>query len=98
MGYDARTPCEKGGLESNTLTPLLKRLEILGYITRNRGKTDERQVFVGLTQRGRSLQAHAPAITRCIVVATGYNQKKLEALVKTIATLRDNVTNSGLKS
>ena len=38
-------------LESNTLTPLLKRMEALGWLTRSRNPKDERQVRVGLTDR-----------------------------------------------
>ncbi|NKB18966.1 MAG: MarR family transcriptional regulator [Alphaproteobacteria bacterium] len=88
--------CEKLRLESSTLTPLLKRLEALGYIKRQRGKEDERQVFVHLTKVGSSLQKHAGDITRCIIEATGYDLDTLDTLVKTIAELRDNVilTNS----
>jgi len=43
-------------LESNTLTPILKKLEALGYLTRERSATDERQVIVSLTYAGRQLR------------------------------------------
>lgn len=43
-------------LESNTLTPLLKRLEAAGYITRLRCPEDERQVRIRLTEAGRTLR------------------------------------------
>lgn len=78
-------------LESNTLTPLLKRLEKLGHVERKRGKSDERQVFVFLTKSGRDLKKAAPDITRCIVEATGFEPEKLDALVKTVSDLRDNL-------
>ncbi len=42
-------------LESSTLTPLLKRLEANGYVTRRRDSEDERQVRVSLTPRGKSV-------------------------------------------
>ena len=90
--------CEKLRLESSTVTPLLKRLESLGYIERKRGTKDERQVFVSLTPRGRALQEHAGDITRCIIDATGYDLDTLGALVETIATLRDNLTRAGSKT
>lgn len=43
-------------LESNTLTPILKKLEALGYLTRERSTTDERQVIVSLTYAGHQLR------------------------------------------
>lgn len=93
-GLSVGALCERLRLESSTLTPLLKRLEGLGHIERKRGTNDERQVFISLTQSGRSLKAHAPDITKCIVDATGYDLNTLEQLVKTIATLRDNLINA----
>src|SRR5258706_16439520 len=50
---------EKLFLESSTLTPLLKRLEALGYVKRTRDPVDERQVRVRLTERGRALRERA---------------------------------------
>src|SRR5262245_29307261 len=46
---------EKLFLESNTLTPILKKLESMGYIHRQRDPADERQVRVSLTTAGRRL-------------------------------------------
>ncbi|MCR9213069.1 MAG: MarR family transcriptional regulator [Proteobacteria bacterium] len=89
---------EKLKLESSTLTPLLKRLEKLGHVARKRGTTDERQVFVTLTKSGRDLKKSSPDITRCIVEATGFDLKKLDALVKTVASLRDNVLDTTEKT
>src|ERR1700679_151054 len=62
-------------LESNTLTPLLKRLEILGYIKRSRDPADERQVRVRLTVSGRTLRAKALHIPGCILAASGLDAK-----------------------
>lgn len=50
------------GLESSTLTPLLKRLEAQGLIARARDPNDERQVRLRLTQAGRALEAPACAV------------------------------------
>jgi DNA-binding MarR family transcriptional regulator len=49
-------------LESNTLTPLLKRLESKGLITRKRSETDERTVIVELSNKGKSLKEEASSI------------------------------------
>ena len=43
-------------LETNTVTPLLKRMEAEGIITRSKGKEDARQMIVKLTRKGRGLQ------------------------------------------
>ncbi|MBO6067776.1 MAG: MarR family transcriptional regulator [Bacteroidales bacterium] len=43
-------------LETNTVTPLLKRMEAEGILTRTQGKTDARQMIVKLTRKGRELQ------------------------------------------
>src|ERR1700748_1467471 len=47
---------EKLFLESNTLTPILKKLEAMGYLSRQRAPADERQVRVSLTDAGRRLR------------------------------------------
>src|SRR5258708_38769743 len=49
-------------LESSTLTPLLKRLEPFGYLTRSRYPSDERQVQIRLTHERRVLSRKAPQV------------------------------------
>ncbi|MFP4557129.1 MAG: MarR family winged helix-turn-helix transcriptional regulator [Bacteroidales bacterium] len=49
-------------LNTNTVTPLLKRMEALGLITRERSKNDERKVIVKLTEKGEKLQEQAAEI------------------------------------
>ena len=49
-------------LETNTVTPLLKRMEAEGFLTRSRGRTDARQVIVQLTPKGRALEEKAGCI------------------------------------
>jgi MarR family transcriptional regulator, organic hydroperoxide resistance regulator len=75
-------------LESNTLTPLLKRLETLGFINRNRDPADERQVRVHLTEAGRKLRQRALHIPRCILDSTGLEFKQAEHLLEEIGALR----------
>ncbi|HLZ66549.1 MAG TPA: MarR family transcriptional regulator, partial [Aliidongia sp.] len=50
---------EKLFLESNTLTPILKKLEVMGYLERQRDPEDERQVRICLTKSGRRLREKA---------------------------------------
>ena len=47
---------EKLLLDSGTLTPLLKKMEAQGYLTRTRSKLDERSVIVTLTEKGKKLK------------------------------------------
>ncbi len=49
-------------LDSGTLTPLLKKLEAKGLVTRARSRNDERSVEIGLTDAGRALKEQAAAV------------------------------------
>lgn len=81
----------KMGMQTNTVTPLLKRLETLGHITRTQGTKDARQMRIQLNPSGHDLQKHAPAITSCMIEATGFDLPMLDNLVKVLGTLRDQV-------
>lgn len=80
---------EKLFLESNTLTPILKRLEAMGYLTRQRSADDERQVVVTLTEAGRALREQG--LEMDLVAATGLSPEEFRVLQKGIANLRDNL-------
>jgi DNA-binding MarR family transcriptional regulator len=75
-------------LQSNTLTPMLKRLEALGYIKRARDTTDERQVCISLTDAGRKLRTRASEIVRCVRTATNLQDRKMKELVADLGALR----------
>jgi DNA-binding MarR family transcriptional regulator len=68
------------GLDSGTLSPLLKRLEANGYIARTRDRSDERQVLITLTDKGRDMQAEGVAIRQELGKATGCSITALENL------------------
>jgi DNA-binding MarR family transcriptional regulator len=72
--------CGRALLNTNTLTPLLKRLEQSGLITRTRGFSDERVVQVDLTWKGRSLKAECACIPETLFTAVGYPEDALSAL------------------
>ena len=82
---------EKLFLASNTLTPLLKRLEKIGYVTRQRDPVDERKVFIHLTQQGKELKEKTLEIPGCIIEATGLTPKNLQYLLEQISLLRRNL-------
>ncbi|MBB4234100.1 MarR family winged helix-turn-helix transcriptional regulator [Rhizobium esperanzae] len=80
---------EKLFLESNTLTPILKKLESVGYLTRHRDPADERQVRVSLTPAGRNLLLDVdPSGT--LVAATGLGDD-FPVVQKSVTRLRDNL-------
>ncbi|TMV57747.1 MarR family transcriptional regulator [Thioclava sp. BHET1] len=78
-------------LESNTLTPMLKRLESLGYVHRKRDSEDERVVRISLSESGRALQARAGSVPQCVLEATGLTVSQLRALGAAMRDLRANL-------
>ncbi len=78
-------------LESNTLTPLLKRLEQGGWITRHRDADDERQVRLRLTEAGRAVQARAAPVPLCFLDSTGLTADQAIALRDDLLALRDRL-------
>ncbi|MFE1249724.1 MarR family winged helix-turn-helix transcriptional regulator [Streptomyces sp. NPDC058741] len=67
-------------LDSGTLSPLLKRLEAAGLVTRERSARDERSVEVRLTQEGRALRGRAVEVPRRIASSTGFDAAEIRAL------------------
>ena len=80
---------EKLYLESNTLTPILKKLEAMGYVHRARDAADERQVRVGLTDAGRALRESALHMN--LRDATGLTSEEFPVLQKAVVKLRNNL-------
>ncbi len=70
------------GLSKPTMTPLLKRLEALDYITREFEPGDERQKCISLTQQGQSLVADADRIAKQALCATGLTNNEAEQLIQ----------------
>lgn len=81
-------------LESSTLTPLIKRLEGMGYLTRSRDPIDERMVRVRLTAEGEALREKAQSIPTCVGDATGLSSEQLAALTDKLASTRDAILKS----
>ncbi len=67
-------------LDSATLSPMLKRLETLGLITRSRSRTDERATDVELTQAGLLLRRRARKIPQTVIERLGVGLDELEHL------------------
>ncbi|MBS0342890.1 MAG: MarR family transcriptional regulator [Proteobacteria bacterium] len=78
-------------LDSGTLTPLLKRLEASGYVTRVRDARDERRVHINLTTAGRRLKARAAKVPACLINASQCSPGELVALTQQVQQLRDRI-------
>jgi DNA-binding MarR family transcriptional regulator len=78
-------------LDSATLTPLLKRLEAAGLVSRNRSAADERQVMISLTDAGRAMRAEASAIFEQVLCATACSVQELSGLKQQLDGLRDKL-------
>jgi DNA-binding MarR family transcriptional regulator len=82
---------EKLFLEPSTMTPMLKRLEAMGYVRRERDKEDERSVRVSLTETGRQLRVKAFDYREITAKASGLAPDEFRALQKAIVHLRTNL-------
>ncbi|MBE8591275.1 MarR family transcriptional regulator [Pseudomonas sp. MAFF 301449] len=77
--------------DPGSLTPLLKRLEAEGLLSRTRNREDERVVVVELTTAGRALQDKAMGIPQCILGASGLELEQLRKLQADLIVLRSNL-------
>jgi DNA-binding MarR family transcriptional regulator len=85
---------EKLFLEPSTMTPMLKRLEAMGYVHRERDSEDERSVLVSLTETGRELREKAFAFREVTAKASGLAPEEFRVLQKAIVNLRTNLMNA----
>jgi DNA-binding MarR family transcriptional regulator len=85
---------ERLGLDSGTLTPLLKRLEGADLIQRLRDTADERRVLLQLTPAGRALKARAKAVPVVVAQASGCELGELSELTARLQALRQQITDS----
>ncbi len=74
-------------LDSGTLSPLLRRLDEHGLLTRARRSEDERTVQVSITERGRQLRTGARDAQQSVVRSTGLDDAELVALRDTLQAL-----------
>lgn len=80
--------------DPGSLTPLLKRLEVEGLLSRTRSKEDERVVLLHLTEQGRALRDKALDIPSCILAASGGSWDELSVLKRDLVALRGNLHDS----
>ena len=81
-------------LESSTLTPLLKRLEAMGHVTRQRDPQDERVVKVNITPKGRKVREKALDYREQLVEKMGLSATDFQNLREELVKLRTNLSDS----
>ncbi|MBS4061899.1 MAG: MarR family transcriptional regulator [Bacteroidetes bacterium] len=74
-------------LNTNTVTPLLKRMESQGLITRKRSESDERKVIIQLTDKGKAMRLEAVTIPEKLVNGLNKAAITLEELIETRSKL-----------
>lgn len=74
-------------LNTNTLTPLLKRMQASGILNRKRSDSDERKVIVELTEKGKQMRVDAASIPEELVKSLNSEQINVEELLE----LRDKL-------
>lgn len=78
-------------LESNTLTPLLKKLEVAGLVTRARNKDDERLLDISATEKGMALKRRGCMAPVELAAATGETLEGVVELQQRLANLRSKL-------
>jgi DNA-binding MarR family transcriptional regulator len=82
---------ERLALESSTVTPLVKRLEAAGFVTRARDTGDERRVAVRLTERGKALREECGCLGEALIARAGMELPELGDLNARVRRFRDAV-------
>lgn len=83
---------ERLRLDSGTLSPLLKRLQIAGLVERRRDAADERRVLIELTPSGRALRERAAAVPAAIAAALGLDEQTYLELKTQLSALLCRLT------
>ena len=82
-------------LDSGTLTPVLKRLENAGFLVRNRRRSDEREVEIALTVKGRGLRAEATAVRESVMCQLNMSEPEVQAMRADLNALIANLSAAG---
>lgn len=84
---------ERLSIDSGTLSPLLKRLEAQGYLTRERNSHDNRSLDIALTPAGKKLRKEAEKIPGIMMERLGMDQEELRALHSSMMKVIEHVRN-----
>ena len=80
-------------LDSGTLTPLLKKMEAQGLVTRTRGGKDERTVYIELTKEGRAMRKKCESVPQQMMCQNIIDMKNAAPLLGTLHQMMDNMQN-----
>ena len=78
-------------LDSNTLTPLLKKLESKNYITRNKSSNDSRNTIISITEKGLQLKENALAIPDSMIKCVNLSDDEIQTLYKILYKVLYNI-------
>ena len=84
-------------LDAPTLSPLLKRLESAGLVTRTRLPEDERHLSIELTAQGRELREQALGVPPTIIAKLGMQPSELEEVRRVLTALNESALRAGVK-
>ena len=86
-GVSVKDLAERLHLDSGTLTPLLKRLQTAGYLSRQRDPQDERLLRIELTEKGQSLRGPVSVARKSVVCALGGSEAPIQKLREDIEAI-----------
>ena len=95
-GQSIGSIADRLALEPSTITPLVKRLESAGFVTRNRNSADERQVHVRLTDKGRAVRDKTHCLKNAMLEKSGMSGEELLQLNNEVQRLLAALTGSGV--
>lgn len=98
VSISSRDLAAKVHLDYGTLTPVLKKLESTGYITRKRDPEDERLLILGLTDKGETIKDEALKIPPCIASCVGLNEEEFKMLYILTYKALNNMENAKCKN
>lgn len=84
-------------LDSGTLTPLINRLSETGYLKKEKSKKDEREVFIGLTAKGRNLQKKSSHIPKDMFCKLDVTFERFEEIRNGVQEILKNLNHQKLK-
>lgn len=90
-GITVKNIAQQLHLDSPTITPLLKRLESAGFVSRQRSVSDERVVNVFLTDAGRTIQTRVAEMQKGVACQTGMAESQFIQLRSTLHDLVDSI-------
>lgn len=83
--------CAQLGLETSTVTPMLKKLQAAGYVSRSRSAEDERVCVIEPTEAGWQLRERAAQVPACMVADLGVDEALVEQLISLLDRFNEDL-------